>query len=114
LHQTDSFDVPFSTMSAEALGSIGPAAGAAVPALTQMLEDDRPTMPTGIPSSLFAAIALGKTGPQARPALHALRRLLDRTIPDLQHNVVEALAQIQATGDGERWRSHLPAWWRPH
>jgi HEAT repeat protein len=109
---TECFEVPFSTMAAEALGGIGPTARAAVPALTQMLDDDQTTMPTGIPKSLFAAVALGKIGPAARPALPALRRLLQRTIPQLQHNVVEALAQIEGPGERQPWWRNLLARWR--
>jgi HEAT repeat protein len=109
---SECFEVPVSTMAAEALGRIGPAARAAVPALTQMLEDDQPTMPTGIPKSLFAAVALGKIGPAARPALPALRRLVERTIPELQHNVAEALAQIEGPDEGQPWWRNLLARWR--
>ncbi|HEY7159489.1 MAG TPA: HEAT repeat domain-containing protein, partial [Gemmataceae bacterium] len=100
---TDRWGYPFSKMAAQALGAIGPEAAEAVPALIQMLQEDRPTAPSGFPNSFFAALALGEIGPTARSAVPALNKLYQRTIPELRHNVANALEQIRGPEPTGRW-----------
>jgi|GEM_PF-1186558 len=68
------------------LGSMGPAAAGAVPALIAAL--DKPTL------ALDAADALGRIGPAAQPALPRLARMLEADAPTLRWAAVRAMAQI--------------------
>jgi hypothetical protein len=100
---TDRWGYPFSKMAAEALGAMGPEAAEAVPALIQMLQDDRPTAPSGFPNSFFAA--LGEIGPAARSAVPGIKKLYQRIGPELRHNLDRVLEQI-------RGPVRTGSWWR--
>lgn len=73
-----------------ALGSAGPQAAEAVPALTAALKD-----PSSLVSSL-AAYALGQIGPAAAPALPELRNLLSSGDPEVSRSAMSALRLIEA------------------
>ncbi len=88
--------------AAEALGEIGPAARAAVPALVHELHAEKPLLDDGVSGALrfHATVALGRIGPDAKPAVTALNVLLDQAIArsDTDYHdewpIVEALDRI--------------------
>jgi HEAT repeat protein len=72
------------------LGSMGPAAAPAVPALTRFLKDDNPNVVWAVAESL------GKIGKGARPALPALREAMALEGADMKEMIGEAIAAIEA------------------
>jgi HEAT repeat protein len=76
-----------------ALGSLGPKAHAAIPAMTALLED-----PIGSVRA-SAAAALGMLGPAAREAAAPLEHLLDDEDEGVRRQAKWALRQI--AGEGE-------------
>jgi HEAT repeat protein len=78
--------------AAESLGSIGPRARAAVPALIRAIEQPDPADRVEV-LIRHAARALGRIGPDAEAAVPALNRLLDRNVID-EFDIVIALAGI--------------------
>jgi HEAT repeat protein len=84
--------------AAEALGKIGPAARAAIPALIRALERPDRQGETPIPA-LTAIRALGRIGPEAKAAIPALNRLLHQRSArgfNIDFDVVIALDRIGA------------------
>jgi len=85
--------------AAEALGEIGPPAGAAIPALVRALHVERPKPDLqGIQSGALrrqAIIALGRIGPEAKTAVPVLNALLDQDVDD-SLEIVLALDRIGA------------------
>jgi len=73
-----------------ALGSAGPQAAEAVPALTVALKD-----PSSLVSSM-AAYALGQIGPAAVPALPELHNLLSSGDPEVSRSAISAMRLIEA------------------
>jgi HEAT repeat protein len=71
------------------LGQIGPAAKAAVPALTELLASDRPDI------VLQALVALAEIGPDAEPAVPRMTPLLGSPIAAVQMGAAFALGKLR-------------------
>jgi HEAT repeat protein len=109
--------------AAEALGAIGPAASAAVPALIRVIERPDSEVTAEILTH-HAAKALGRIGPQAKAAVPALTRLLGteayKEVGSTQFDLVLALARIGAPpiqmlldvflGSGKSFVAHELGW----
>jgi HEAT repeat protein len=81
-------DEEFHLMAIWTLGSIGPAAQGAVPALAGLLDDPRAG------TRCQAAIALGKIGPPAAGAAPALERRLEDEDAEVRRFAADALKKI--------------------
>lgn len=89
IKQIESPDAEKRIIAAQALGKIGPAAEAAVPALINALADEDKNV------RYLAALALGLIGPAAKAAIPTLQRSLKDENPGVREAAKTAIEKIQ-------------------